>query len=67
MHLQLLISRRRIAAAVLTAAVLAASCVSSDRILSVEDPDIINPEDVQSAAGANAVRIGALARLNVAT
>lgn len=41
--------------------------MSTDRILSVEDPDIINPADVQSAAGANAVRIGALARLNTAT
>ena len=49
------------------AAALATACVSSDRILSVEDPDIINPADVQSAAGANAIRIGALARLNVAT
>jgi hypothetical protein len=33
----------------------------------VEDPDIINPADVQSPAGANAVRVGALARLNTAT
>jgi hypothetical protein len=41
--------------------------MSTDRILSVEDPDIINPADVQSPAGANAVRIGALARLNTAT
>jgi hypothetical protein len=49
------------------AAVLATACVSSDRILSVEDPDIINPADVSSPAGANAVRIGAFARLNVAT
>lgn len=46
---------------------LVAGCMSSDRILSVQDPDIINPADVQSPAGANAVRIGALARLNTAT
>src|SRR5688572_29900316 len=39
---------------------------SPDEILSVTDPDIINPEDVQSLAGANAVRLGALARLNSA-
>lgn len=45
---------------------VAASCMSSDEILSVTDPDIINPQDVQSAAGANAVRLGALARLNAA-
>jgi starch-binding outer membrane protein, SusD/RagB family len=36
-------------------------------LLTVQDPDIINPADVQSAAGANAVRLGALARFNVAT
>jgi starch-binding outer membrane protein, SusD/RagB family len=39
---------------------------SPDEILSVTDPDIINPADVQSLAGANAVRLGALARLNAA-
>lgn len=40
---------------------------STDTFLSIEDPDIINPSNVQSAAGANAVRVGALARLNSAT
>jgi starch-binding outer membrane protein, SusD/RagB family len=35
--------------------------------LEVETPDIINPADVQSPAGADAVRTGALARFNVAT
>ncbi len=40
---------------------------SPDELLSVTDPDLINPQDVQSAAGANAVRIGALNRLNIAT
>src|SRR5690242_9743722 len=53
-------------AAAVAAAMLATSCLSSDRILSVEDPDIINPVDVSSPAGANAVRIGAFARLNIA-
>lgn len=58
--------RRALAAALLMAAVV--SCVGGpDEILSVQDPDIINPSDVQSAAGANAVRLGALARLNAAT
>ena len=66
-HPYLFIPRRWCGSALIAAAVLVASCVSSDRILSVEDPDIINPADVQSAAGADAVRVGALARLNTAT
>lgn len=41
-------------------------CTPSD-ILTVTDPDIINPSDVQSAAGATAVRLGAIARLTSAT
>jgi hypothetical protein len=40
---------------------------SSDTFLAIEDPDIINPSNVESAAGANAVRLGALARLNAAS
>jgi hypothetical protein len=59
--------RRGAAAAAALLLVMASGCMSTDRILSVEDPDIINPADVQSPAGANAVRIGALARLNTAT
>ena len=47
-------------------AVSLAACSPSD-VLDVTDPDIINPSDVQSAAGAEAVRIGALARFNAAT
>ena len=42
------------------------ACTPSE-ILVVEDPDIINPSNVESAAGAEAVRLGALARFNVAT
>ena len=47
-------------------AVAASSCGPSE-FLGIEDPDIINPSNVQSAAGANAVRLGAMARLNSAT
>jgi hypothetical protein len=65
-NIQMLNPRRRAAAAAMLLAA-ASGCMSSDRILSVEDPDIINPADVQSPAGANAVRIGALARLNTST
>jgi hypothetical protein len=43
-----------------------ASC-SPTEFLDVEDPDIVDPAEVQSAAGANATRVGALARFNWAT
>jgi starch-binding outer membrane protein, SusD/RagB family len=43
-----------------------ASC-SPTEFLEVNDPDIIDPPEVQSAAGANAARVGALARFNWAT
>jgi starch-binding outer membrane protein, SusD/RagB family len=43
-----------------------ASC-SPTEFLDVEDPDIIDPPEVQSPAGANAARVGALARFNWAT
>jgi len=61
--------RRAIAVACFSAVATAGgACVKTpDEILSVTDPDIINPGDVQSPAGANAVRLGALARLNAAT
>lgn len=47
-------------------ALLATAC-SPDEILEVEDPDIINPSNVQSPAGAEAVRLGALSRFVGAT
>lgn len=43
------------------------SATACDEILEVEDRDIINPADVESPAGAEAVRVGALARFNEAT
>ena len=57
---------RRGALAAAAALVAAGGCSPTD-VLSVTDPDIINPADAQSEAGANAVRLGALARLNAAT
>ena len=42
------------------------ACNPTD-VLKVTDPDIINVTDVASTAGADAARVGALARLNVAT
>jgi len=44
----------------------ALACQPSE-ILDVTDPDIINPSDVQSAAGANPGRVGAIGRLTAAT
>jgi len=58
---------RRTAAIATIAALSAVGCKSPDEFLQVTDPDIINPANVASAAGADAVRLGALARLNTAT
>jgi hypothetical protein len=59
--------RRRAAVLLAAAAIPLAAACSPDDILDVEDPDIINPENIRSASGAEAVRLGALARLNAAT
>jgi starch-binding outer membrane protein, SusD/RagB family len=48
------------------AGVMLAAC-SPTEILEVTDPDIINPSDVTTPAGADAIRIGALARFSGAT
>lgn len=58
---------RRIVAAAAIPVALLVPLAACDEVLEVEDPDIINPDDVQSAAGAEAVRVGALARFNAAT
>jgi len=60
-------TRRTVAATLLVAGSLAASGCNPSEFLTIEDPDIINPASVGSAAGANAARVGAIARLNVAT
>jgi hypothetical protein len=59
--------RRTVSLAVVAAATLLLTACNPTEVLQVHDPDIINPSDVQSAAGANAVRLGALGRLNSAT
>ena len=59
--------RPRVSRIAATAALLAVAACSPTDVLDVTDPDIINPADVQSAAGADAVRAGALARFNTAT
>lgn len=53
---------------VVTAAALLAGCDTvKTNLLEAINPSIINPSSVQSAAGATAVRNGALSRLRVAT
>src|SRR3990172_7356914 len=65
--------RRRLgrATALLAAGALSAlalACTDAkENLLTAVDPDLINPQDVQSPDGANALRIGALARLRTAT
>ena len=63
-------ARALVRAATLTTFVvgaLAGVACSPTETLEVTDPDIINPSEVQSAAGANAVRLGAIARFTTAT
>ena len=59
--------RKAVSMASLVAVALAATACEPEEFLTVEDPDIVNPSDVSSAAGANAVRLGALARFNAST
>ena len=58
---------RALAMTILAVGALASTGCHPSEFLTVEDPDIINPSNVSSAAGANAARLGAIARLNVAT
>ncbi len=60
-------ARLRNAATLAIVASLALAGCSSDEILNVDLVDEVDPTAVRSAAGANAVRIGSLARLNAAT
>jgi hypothetical protein len=55
------------ALAALTVITLPMAACAPTEFLEVTDSDIINPRDVTSPAGADAVRVGALARLNAAT
>ncbi|HUQ18672.1 MAG TPA: hypothetical protein VM099_03580 [Gemmatimonadaceae bacterium] len=69
-HIRKKVSRRIFSAAAMTVAaagaIALAACNPTESV-QVLDPDIINPADAQSAAGANAVRLGAIGRLNSAT
>lgn len=52
---------------ILTAAGAAGCSNYQDRLLAAPDPDVINPSSVNSAAGAEAMRIGALSRVRTLT
>ena len=58
---------RRIATLALTAGVLPLASCNRDRVLDIVDPDVIDPANLNTAAAAEALRVGALARLNNAT
>lgn len=60
-------SGRAVTASLVLAAALSACDTVKTNLLEATDPDIINPSSVQSAAGATAVRNGALSRLRTAT
>src|SRR5688572_27715769 len=69
-RMQQLRSTRLARAAAAIALVLgagAATACDPNEILQVTDPDIIDPAAVNDSAGAEALRIGALARFNAAT
>ncbi|MDQ6831560.1 MAG: RagB/SusD family nutrient uptake outer membrane protein [Gemmatimonadota bacterium] len=67
-HRKLFRGDRRVAAGVTAVAIAAAlAACNVDRVLAVHDPDIVNPVDVSSPSGAEAVRVGALGRLSDAT
>jgi hypothetical protein len=61
------ITRTRLASVVFAAGALGLGACSPDEILEVVDPDIVDPTTISNAAGANALRAGALARFNTAT
>lgn len=60
-------SKRAAVAALVAAAGMAACSDLKQNLLEASDPDIIDPSSVQSAAGATAVRNGALSRLRLMT
>jgi hypothetical protein len=57
----------RSAVTIAVALVALGACDATEELLEAPDPDLVNPGDVQSPAGAEAMRIGALARWRDAT
>ena len=56
-------SGRAVVKTIVLACAIGLTACTTDSLLSAVDPDIIDPANVQSANGANAVRLGALSRL----
>ena len=60
-------TRARVAVGALVLGVVAAGCSVQDTLLQAVDPDLINPSDLNSPDGADALRVGALGRLRTIT
>ena len=54
---------RAVVKVIALASAISVTACTTESLLNAPDPDVIDPGSVQSAAGANAVRLGALARL----
>src|SRR2546423_14334663 len=59
--------RARLRGALMAAMVAALTACNRDKILTITDPDIIDPANVASAEGAEALRLGALTRVSDVT
>jgi hypothetical protein len=69
MHMNHIFARTRrliLTAGVLGASILAVAC-NTDSLLEVTDPDFIPPENLNNAAGADALRLGAIQRWRLTT
>jgi hypothetical protein len=60
-------TRTRLASVAIAAGALGLGACSADELLQVTDPDIVDPSTVSNAAGATALRAGALARFSTST
>jgi hypothetical protein len=60
-------SRARVALAALVVGAVVVGCGGTDTLLQAVDPDLINPADLNSPDGADALRVGALGRLRTIT
>jgi hypothetical protein len=67
LHRSAAVLARRLTLAASLCGVAALAACDPNEVLDVVDPDIIAPEQVNDSAGAEALRVGALARFNGAT